>query len=91
MDTWGSEYREDFAVVDMLSLLDCSAAIIADQNLWTGASLILGGLVSIANCSTRLMPFGVEDKAINEDFLAVSACCVGNATAVWICASSVGC
>ena len=78
MDRWGSEYREDFAVVDRLSLLDCSAAILADQVLWTVASLFLWGLVSRANCSTRLVPVGVEDKAIKEDFLAVSACCVGN-------------
>ena len=39
MDTWGSEYGEDFAVVDMLSLIDCIAYIEADQNRWTGAEI----------------------------------------------------
>ena len=76
MDRWGSEYHEDFAVIDRFSLLECSAAIVADQVLWTGASLFLWGLASRANCSTRLVPVGVEDRAIKEDFLAVSACCV---------------
>ena len=54
--------------------MQCS--LIADQVLWTGASLFLWGLASRANCSTGLVPVGVEDRAIKEDSLAVSACCV---------------
>ena len=81
MDKWRSEYYEDFAIVDRSSLLEYSAAIVADQVLWTGASLFLWGLASRANCSTRLVPVGVEDRAIKEDFLAVSACSVRDSCA----------
>ena len=60
MDRWGSEYQEDFAIIDRFSLLECSAAIVADQVLWTGASLFLWGLASRANRS--LLPEVTERR-----------------------------
>eukprot|EP00930_Biecheleria_cincta_P016553 TRINITY_DN13422_c0_g1_i4.p1 TRINITY_DN13422_c0_g1~~TRINITY_DN13422_c0_g1_i4.p1 ORF type:complete len:404 (-),score=56.47 TRINITY_DN13422_c0_g1_i4:326-1537(-) len=74
MDRWGSEYHDDFIVLDGLGLLECSAVVIADQVLWTGASLFLWDVASKVNCSTRLVPVSVRDDAIAEDFLAVGAC-----------------
>ena len=76
MDRWGSEYHEDFDIIDRFSLIECSAAIVADQVLWTGASNYLWGLASRTSLSTRLVLVGVEDRATKEDFLAVSACSV---------------
>ena len=63
MDRWGSEYQEDFAIVDGFSLLEYSAAIVADQVLWTGASFHLWGLASRTSFTTRLVLVGLEDRA----------------------------
>ena len=63
MDSRGSEYHEDIAIVDRFSPLECSAAIVADQVLWTGASYYLWGLASRTSFSTRLVLVGVEDRA----------------------------
>ena len=63
MDRWGSEYHEDFDIIDRFSLIECSAAIVADQVLWTGASNYLWGLASRTSFSTRLVLVGVEDRA----------------------------
>eukprot|EP00930_Biecheleria_cincta_P027880 TRINITY_DN19499_c0_g1_i1.p1 TRINITY_DN19499_c0_g1~~TRINITY_DN19499_c0_g1_i1.p1 ORF type:complete len:483 (-),score=59.24 TRINITY_DN19499_c0_g1_i1:467-1717(-) len=72
MDRWGSEYHDDFAVLDSLRILERSALIVADQVLWTGASLFLWDVANRVNCSTRIVPVRVNDDAIQEDFLAVS-------------------
>ena len=63
MDRWGSEHHEDFDIIDRFSLIECSAAIVADQVLWTGASNYLWGLASRTSFSTRLVLVGVEDRA----------------------------
>ena len=75
MDNRGSEYHEDTAIVGRFSPLECSAAIVADQVLWTGASYYLWGLASRTSFSTRPVLVGAEDRA-TRDFRAVSACSV---------------
>ena len=70
-DRWGTQYYEDFVVLDSSGLLSCGGSIIADQVLWTGASLFLWD-VTRKKYSTRLVEVAVNDAAIDTDFLAIA-------------------
>ena len=70
-DRWGTQYYEDFVVLDSSGLLSYGASIIADQVLWTGASLFLWD-VTRKKYSTRLVEVAVNDAAIDTDFLAIA-------------------
>jgi len=71
MDRWGTQYYEDFVVLDSSGLLSYGASIIADQVLWTGASLFLWDAAR-KKYSTRLVEVAVHDAAIDTDFLAIA-------------------
>lgn len=66
-----------FFALASLGLLERSAVVLADQVLWTGASLFLWDVARRANCSTRIVPVNVKDDAIDEDYISVSAFYVG--------------
>lgn len=71
MDRWGSQYHEDFALLEHYNLLDSKAVVVTDNVLRTGASLFLWRVLSTTDYQTRIVR--VQELAtLSEDFMSVS-------------------
>eukprot|EP00929_Paragymnodinium_shiwhaense_P026314 TRINITY_DN15678_c0_g1_i1.p1 TRINITY_DN15678_c0_g1~~TRINITY_DN15678_c0_g1_i1.p1 ORF type:complete len:906 (+),score=208.85 TRINITY_DN15678_c0_g1_i1:161-2878(+) len=74
MDRWGSQYLEDFDLLERCDLLAPGAVIVADNVLWTGAALYLWQLSTGNAYRTQTVPVQ-EVATMQEDWMSVSVRC----------------
>merc|ERR1719401_1185037 len=71
MDRWGSQYLDDLRLLEDSGLLDDRAAVIADNVLWTGASLFLWHVLAGGAYNTKIVQAS-ELATASEDHMSVS-------------------
>eukprot|EP00929_Paragymnodinium_shiwhaense_P024889 TRINITY_DN15192_c0_g1_i1.p1 TRINITY_DN15192_c0_g1~~TRINITY_DN15192_c0_g1_i1.p1 ORF type:complete len:908 (-),score=217.86 TRINITY_DN15192_c0_g1_i1:103-2454(-) len=71
MDRWGSQYMQDFSLLENDELMAPGAVIVADNTLWTGAALYLWHVMRGEKYKTVLAP--VQEVGTEaEDWMSVS-------------------